>query len=233
MSEHMGSLSERMAEAARELQEHQDDPDATMELATQLAKQNIGHCDAAGLSMVRRGRTIETRAATDDLVLRADRLQHDIGEGPCLDSIWLAQTVYSPRLAEDPRWPTWGPRVAMETDAQSVLAFQLFTHEDTLGALNLYSRTEDAFKDDDREEGLAIAAHIAIAVAAAQKVEHMTRARDVRTIIGQASGILMERYDLDEARAFEVLARLSSHGNIKVRDVAAELVRTRQLPQQH
>ena len=53
---------------------------------------------------------------------------------------------------------------------------------------------------------------------------------ETRTVIGQAIGIVMERYDLDEDRAFSVLRRISSHENTKLRDVAAQLVATRRLP---
>jgi AmiR/NasT family two-component response regulator len=110
------------------------------------------------------------------------------------------------------------------------LSFQLFTHEDTLGALNLYSRVRDGFREEDREDGLALAAHIAIAVAAAQEISQLTRAMDTRSVIGQALGILMERFDLDAARAFAVLTRISQTEQQKLQHVAAELVETRRLP---
>lgn len=56
--------------------------------------------------MVRRRTKIDTRAATDEMVVQADRLQHEIGEGPCLDAIWEEGTIYSPNLAYDERWPS-------------------------------------------------------------------------------------------------------------------------------
>ena len=79
-------------------------------------------------------------------------------------------------------------------------------------------------------QGPAIAAHISIAVAAALAVSDLTRALNSRTVVGQATGILMERFDMDAARSFGVLTRLSSHANRKLRDVAAELVASRALP---
>ena len=45
-----------------------------------------------------------------------------------------------------------------------------------------------------------------------------------RTLIGQAVGIVMERYDLNDERAFAFLKRLSSHRNVKLRLVAREIV---------
>jgi hypothetical protein len=139
-----------------------------------------------------------------------DRLQYETGEGPCLDAIWTEETVYNPSLGYDRRWPRWGPRVVGETGAHSVLAFRLFTDRHTVGALNLCSRVHDAFDDTDRREGHALAAHIAIAVASVQQIDSLTDVLDPRSVIGQATGILMERYQLDQPRAFAVLARVSS-----------------------
>ena len=51
-----------------------------------------------------------------------------------------------------------------------------------------------------------------------------------RTLIGQAEGILMERFGIDGERAFEVLRRYSQDFNVKLRDVAAQTVSSRRLP---
>ena len=217
------SLSERMAAAARELQ-LQHDPKATLESAARMALAELEGADSVGISIVHRNKTIQTEAATDEMAARGDQLQYETGEGPCLDAIWTERTVYSPSLGYDRRWPRWGPRVVAETGAESVLAFQLFTTADTLGALNLYSRTRDGFSDTDEEEGLALAAHIAIALATAAELDQLGQAVSTRTVIGQATGILMERYSIDTVRAFAVLTRLSTTGNIKIRDLAVDIV---------
>ena len=225
-----GGLAERIALAARELQE-QDDLQSTLERAVQLAVTNVDGCDGAGISMVRRKKHIDTPAATSQMVRDGDRLQYETGEGPCLDAIWHEQTVHSSDLREDGRWPTWGPRVVAETGATSILAFRLFTQEDTLGALNLYSRT--GFDESDRDMGLALAAHTAIAVTAAQEAEQLVSALDSRTVIGQATGILMERLSIDASVSFAVLARLSQESNTKLHDLAVTIVSTREVPTLH
>lgn len=221
------SLPERIAETARQLQDHQADPEGTFQLAVELAWTTIDGCDGAGLSFVRPRKAIETMASTDQWVADAESLQHELREGPCLDAIREKETASSARLGEDPRWPLWGPRVAEMTGARSVLSCRLFTHGDVLGALTLYSRTPDAFDADAHEEGVAIAAHVAIAIAASQEIHHLSVGLDTRTVIGQATGLLMERFDLDAARAFAVLARLSSQHNTKLRTLAAEVVANR------
>lgn len=218
-----GRLSERMAAMARDLQQRQGDRAAAYRHVVEAAC-SIAGCDGAALSFVRRRRAIETAAATDDLAADGERLQHQAGEGPCLDAIWERQTVHSTDVAGDARWPTWGPQVARETGARSILVLRLYTHGDTLGALSLYSRDGAAFGDDAAEEGLALAAHVAVAVAAAQEIDHLTLGLDSRALVGQATGIVMERFGLDAGTAFAVLTRLSSSENVKLRVLAAEVV---------
>src|SRR5690606_33003644 len=109
-------------------------------------------------------------------------------------AIWQEPSVHSTDLEQDARWPQWGQRVVAETSARSVLSFQLFTHKDTLGALTLYSRTPDAFDQDAKDEAIAIAAHVAIAVAATEEVHQLASGLDSRTVIGQATGMIIERF---------------------------------------
>ena len=218
-----------MAAAARELQD-QHDPASTIKVAVALLVQNVEGCEAAGVSLVRSKGTIDAPAASDDVVEIGDRLQAELGEGPCLGAIWEEDMVYVADLETDPRWPRWGPRLHQATGVRSLLSLRLFTVQNTLGALNLYSSKPDGFGEQDKAEGSALAAHIAIAVAAAQRIEQLETALDSRTVVAQACGLLMERYDIDAVRAFALLGRLSSTSNVKLRDLAARLVLTRQLP---
>lgn len=222
-------MSERIAAAARALS-YERDVQHTLGASVGLATELIAGCDEAGVSLVHRRRVIETPAATSDLVETGDKLQYEFQEGPCLDAIWDQETVYSHDLAAEYRWPTWGPRVVEELGVRSMLCFRLFTTADTLGALNLYSRRAGAFTEEDAIEGLALAAHVAVALVAATEIEGLNAAAVNRTVIGQAQGILMERYDIDSERAFALLRRVSQDTNNRLRGVAAELVRTRKVP---
>ena len=223
------SLSERMAAVARELQD-QHDPVSTVQSGVELAVQNVGGCDAASVSIVYAKRKVSTPASTDNMAVIGDRLQYETGEGPCLSAIWEEETVYVPDLAHDPRWLQWGPRLAETTGVRSSFSVRLFTMKDTLGALNMYATTAGAFSGEDKAEGVAVAAHIAVAVAAAQNLKDYENALDSRTIIAQACGMVMERFNIDSIRAFALLSRLSQTQNVKLRDLAAELVHTRRLP---
>ena len=218
-----------MAAAARELQD-QHDPASTIKVAVALLVQNVEGCEAAGVSLVRSKGTIDTPAASDDVVEIGERLKAELGEGPCLGRPPEGDMVYVADLETDPRWPRWGPRLHEATGVRSLLSLRLFTVQNTLGALNLYSSKPDGFGEQDKAEGSALAAHIAIAVAAAQRIDQLETALDSRTVVAQACGLLMERYDIDAVRAFALLGRLSSTSNVKLRDLAARLVLTRQLP---
>jgi ANTAR domain len=74
-----------------------------------------------------------------------------------------------------------------------------------------------------------LAVFAAITEAAAQ-IRQLRTALDSRDVIGQAKGILMERYRLTPDGAFALLARASQDTNVKLREVAAELCRTGSLP---
>ncbi len=221
-------LSETFAYVARELLS-EGDVRHTLQRTVELAVETIQGCDYAGVSLFR-GREIESPAQTDEMVGVADRLQVEMGEGPCLSAIREQETVRVDDLGNDHRWPRWGPKVSGELGVSSMLAFQLYNSKESLGALNLYSKQRDAFDDDARGVGLVFASHAAVALTGAQIEEGLQRAVQTRNMIGQAQGILMERFALSDVKAFELLRRVSQHQNIKLRDVAARLVETRQTP---
>jgi len=110
-----------------------------------------------------------------------------------------------------------------------MLSFQLYVEGDNLGALNLYSREPNAFDDESEHIGLLFASHAAVAFADAQKLDQLNSAVETRDLIGQAKGILMERYQISAEQAFRVLTRVSQQRNRKLRDLAAELADTRHL----
>jgi len=107
---------------------------------------------------------------------------------------------------------------------------RLFSNDHDLGALNLYGKSTSAFSADDVYDGTALAAHVAVALAAAQEVESLEQALVGRTVISQATGILMERFDMTPDRAFAVLSRLSQDKNSKLRQLAEQIVPTRTVP---
>jgi transcriptional regulator with GAF, ATPase, and Fis domain len=221
-------LHDRLAAAlghlARQL-EQEDDPDAVLDDIVQAAIAMIPGASDASISMITRGERIRSRAASSDLPRVVDAAQEETREGPCLDAIAEHATVRVPDMAAEDRWPEFASRAAA-LGAASMLCFQLYVEDDNIGALNLYARRPHAFGQESEHVGSLFAAHAAIAYAGARKQEHLERALDARDVIGQAKGILMERYGMPGHRAFQVLLRLSNETNRKVRDVAEDVVRT-------
>ena len=111
-----------------------------------------------------------------------------------------------------------------------MMCFQLFVVGDQLGAMNLYSRTPHAFDGESEEIGQLLAGHAAIALAGAEHENNLRAGIANRDLIGQAKGILMERYRLTADQAFTALARVSQDLNRKLVDIARELVETGALP---
>jgi GAF domain-containing protein len=223
------SLPRRIAELSRSLQA-EEGPGDTMDLAVTLAIEVVDGAQDAAISLVHRGRIVETPAFTSECGLRSDRIQQELGVGPCLTAIRDEEVVSCPDLAGESRWGEWGPRTAEEAGIGSMLCFRMFTQKERLGALSLYSPRPHAFTGADVESGLSFAAHTAIAIAVARQDENMDIALDSRSLIGQATGIVMDRYDIDAVRAFTVLKRISQQSNVKIHEVAVELIRTRHLP---
>jgi GAF domain-containing protein len=134
-----------------------------------------------------------------------------------------------PDLAAEHRWPRFTRRAAGLAIA-SMLAVQLFVRGDDLGALNLFGAGPNAFDEESEHVALLFAAHAAVALAGAQAQEQLREAMGTRAVIGQAQGILMERFCIDDNRAFALLVRASQEGNRKLRDIAADVVQGRRLP---
>jgi GAF domain-containing protein len=220
----LDALARRLAEAARSLQ-GRESPQQVMDGVVKLACAMVPGADEATITMVRENRHCYSAAATSARASDFDVLQDETGEGPCLDAIWQQETVRVDDLASDPRWPVLGPRAA-ERGVHSMLCFQLFVHRDTLGALDLLAEDTSAFTDESEHVGLLLASHAAIAAADAQNLENVTSALVNRDIIGQAKGILMERFKITSDQAFAVLAQVSQDTNRKVSAVAQDLART-------
>lgn len=222
-------FTRELAAAARGMQD-EDSSKQAMERAVAIATRILPGCDAAGICVVHRGDRVDSHATSDDALREVDALQHELQEGPCLDALRHQDTVQSDDLATDERWPSWGPEVAKRLGLHSIVSYRLFSNDHDLGALNLYGKSTSAFSADDVYDGTALAAHVAVALAAAQEVESLEQALVGRTVISQATGILMERFDMTPDRAFAVLSRLSQDKNLKLRQLAEQIVQTRTVP---
>ncbi|MFN3867030.1 MAG: GAF and ANTAR domain-containing protein [Demequina sp.] len=221
-------LAERLSKVARHL-EKSATPEDTLKGIVKAAVDIIPGVDEGSISLVLGRQKVWSEAATGDLPRVIDALQEETGQGPCVDAAYQQETVRVSDMTSERRWPEFAPRAA-DAGARGMLSFQLFVSGNDLGALNLYSYEANGFTDESEHVGLMFASHAAIAYAAIRRQTELTDAVATRLVIGQAQGMLMERYEMDESRAFAVLVRASQHANLKLRDVAREMVSTRELP---
>ncbi|MGA5898207.1 GAF and ANTAR domain-containing protein [Streptomyces venetus] len=214
-------FAQQMASMSRELLA-QDSVDATLERITRSATELVAGCDAAGILLLH-GKKVESLAPTHDLVTESDRLQERLAEGPCFDAARGDTDERVFRIHdfthEVPRWPQYASQ-AKELGVGSMMGFLLYTDEEELGALNLYSGRPGAFTEDSETAGWLLASHAAIAFSSARSQAQLEQAIATRHLIGEAMGILMGSHDLTEKQAFDVLRRFSQDNNIKLREVA-------------
>lgn len=200
-----------------------------------LSMTAIDGCDAAGLC-AHAGSPTELPLVGDGTLAALDEVQHELGEGPCLDVLAGADSAYVAELIDSTRWPLFAAR-ATAAGMRSALAYRLASGKVTLGALQMYARLPAAFSATDRAQGLLFAAHAGMALANAQalaeaddRTANLLTAMLSREVIGQAQGILMERERITAEQAFSLLRKASQALNRKLSDVAQELVDTGAVP---
>jgi GAF domain-containing protein len=215
----------RIAELVQELHARPDTDSETViaELAEHAAVEVPG-AQYAGVTVTRNGKHIDTPAATHMWPLLLDKIQQRHGEGPCLTAAWEGKVVYVADLNTDDRFPSYRRDALAETPIRSIMAFQLFIAGETMGALNVYSERPNAFGEESRAIGLIFAAHSSVAWNSARRDEQFKRALASRDTIGQAKGMIMERYGVDAVQAFALLRKLSQDSNTPLVHIAAELV---------
>ncbi|CAN5278075.1 GAF and ANTAR domain-containing protein [soil metagenome] len=216
-------LAQTLAEVARVLLDERDVA-STLVRICQLAIETVDGCESAGISIVE-GSRVTSRSRTDDLPGVVDEIQSETQEGPCVDAIKEHQVLITGALSEEQRWPDFARRAHDQTGVESILSLRLFAAEDTMGALNLYSRQRDAFDDQDIAVGSVFAAHAAVALASATREVQLEVKADSRDVIGMAKGMIIARQNVSEEEAFDILRRASQRTNVKLRELAERLVR--------
>lgn len=173
-----------------------------------------------------------TVASSDPRAQVLDEVQYDFGEGPCLAAAREGRLVYLPDTLEESRWPDYR-KAAAEAGVRSALGVPLDLGGEATAALDVYSDRPHAFDADSMEivqrQALAMSTtlHLAVRLARHRDVETDLRAAlESRTSIDLAVGILMGRNHCSQQEAVEMLRHASNRRNIKLRDLADELVRS-------
>lgn len=213
-----------VGELVQALQQHSIDVDSVLTELTESAPHSIPGAQYAGITIATRNGKVRTAAATGHYPMLLDEIQQRHGEGPCLSAAWEHHTIRINDLAREQRWPSYCRDAVEETPIRSIMSFQLFADHHTMGALNVYAEQPDVFDDEAVEMGLIMATHTALAWNLVRRDEQFRSALASRDIIGQAKGMIMERFKIDAVQAFELLKRLSQSSNTPLVSVARQLV---------
>jgi len=179
--------------------------------------------DHASITIRRSGDPLETIAATSERARQGDQLQRALCEGPCYDAALEEGFRFSPMVRNDPNWPRYGPKVA-DLGILSHLAVHLNMVHGPRASLNLYAEQMVDADPDMLEIADLFAASMSNLLGLVRTVDQLQTGLGTNRTIGQAVGIMVERFQVTPERALAYLVRLSQDHNTKLAIVAQQLV---------
>lgn len=187
----------------------------------------VGGCDHASL-MMRKGDQWSTAAATDDIAHEVDRLERELGAGPCVDAVLDDTPQLAPDLTDpDGPWPTLRAAVMESTPVRGMLGFRIMHQKNKVAALNLFSDRPGGFSDEGVDQAAIVAAFCTVALLASLERQEVQTLRDglaSNREIGKAVGLLMAYHRISDEAAFEILRTTSNRLNAKLTTVAGQIV---------
>ena len=190
-------------------------------------------CDHASL-LARRNDSYVTMGASDRLALRVDDLERRAGDGPCIDAIEEETPQIETDLTTPSQWPQFAAGLLAETPVRGAMGFRILVDKRKGAALNLFSDTPNLFDAESAGRAAVLVAFASVAINAIAKGEDAASLRRgllSNREIGKAVGMLMLLHDFTEQEAFDLLRRYSQGFNIKLADVARQVIELRgQLP---
>ncbi len=218
------TLGERMAEIARLLREQSGDSESLLTAATQFAVDQVPGADFACVTLVDPKGGISHPVVIGEEAQRVADVQRDLEEGPSVGATFESTTILQLEdTATDDRWPRFAA-AAHAAGVGSILSFCLYVQNEAYGTLDLMAREPHAFDAESVSIGSLYAVHAAVAFSAVREKEQIRAALTTRDVIGQAKGMIMERYKLDSDAAFRLLARLSQDSNVRLAEVAEQVI---------
>ena len=217
---------QRIAELVQDLYGRPDTDSDTLiaELAENAAVEVPG-AQYAGVTITRNAKHIDTPAATHKWPILLDEIQQRHREGPCLTAAWEEKTIHVADLETDERFPLYARDVLAQTPDPVGNGLPTVHCRRDDGRSQRLCRAGPCIRSRRRRTiGLIFAAHSSVAWNAARRDDQFKRALASRDVIGQAKGMIMERYRVDAVRAFELLRKLSQDSNVPLIQVATELV---------
>ena len=205
-----------------------DSYDAVYNALCRAAVEFVDGCDHASLMLRQNGRN-RTAAASDEIALRIDEMEVELGEGPCIDA--MDDDEPDQHLCGDlttgSKWPSLALRIRQETGVKGMAGFRLRRDGEKVGALNVFSDTPGALTQHSLDQAIVLTAFASIALSAVERGEEATTLRrglESNREIGKAIGLLMAMHSISDEQAFEMLSKVSQEMNIKLAEVAAQVV---------
>lgn len=203
----------------------------TMHRVASLSMRALPQFSHVGVTLMADDRP-STVVFSDEDVLEIDQAQYRSGSGPCLDAFRFGKPFVVDSTLEPGDWQEFRHAAADHGVLSSLsLPLRAPTQDQAVGALNLYARTERAVGPEDVELGLTFAGHAAYLLLNAEAYweartlsENLAKALESHATIDQAKGIIMATAGCTADEAMHLLIQQSQHQNIKLREVAAEIV---------
>ena len=194
----------------------------------------VDGCDHASL-MVRRHGQVVTAAASDDVARQCDRIERELGSGPCLDVMdeGAPHQHICADLREGCAWPELGQRLITDHGVHGLAGFRLRQDGAKVGSLNVLSDTPDALTAASLDQATLLVAFASVGLAALTRGEEATTLRQglaSNREIGKAMGLLMAMHGIGDDQAFAMLAQVSQEMNLKLAQVAAQVIATHRPP---
>ena len=186
----------------------------------------VDGCDHASL-MLRDNDRFTTVAASDDVAMTVDTYERELGEGPCLDAIVESTVYHDADLTKGSPWPRLTERVLAQTPVRSMAGFRLLVGERKSGALNLFSDTPHGLDSASVDQGIVLASFVTVALLASNErraAETLRNGLASNREIGKAIGLMMAFHKISDEEAFAMLRKASQDMNIKLGEVAREVV---------
>jgi ANTAR domain/GAF domain len=220
VAEAMRLLSQRMA----------DDAARPLEDLVTVAVDTVGGARWASVTVLRDNQ-FSTAASIGEEAVQADKLQYELGAGPCVDAVLQDSTYVTGDVGAEPRWSQWGHRASTEVGVNSVLSQRLHVHEHVgvVAGLNIYSDAMNAFDKASVGVALVLATHAAVVLSeqlATNRSNNLMKALQSNREIGVAMGILMQQHRFTRQQAFDVLRVASQNSNRKLADIASDVADT-------
>jgi hypothetical protein len=192
----------------------------------EAARRLVPGCDHASLMILRDG-AFETTSASDEVAERIDRFERELHQGPCLDAIESDSAYHDSDISARSQWPRLTERVLAETPVRGMAGFRVLAGDGRVGALNLFSDRASALTLGSVDRGIVLASFLSVALIAAHEHRAASTLRQglaSNREIGKAIGLLMALHKIGDEEAFGVLRQASQHMNVKLAEVARQVV---------